>query len=114
MAKQKRQGGWAKRDRWAIALRVSPRVAKWYADRSAEAGRSRNNLLELWLEALPEVMDEFTEYAEIERGRGEGRGRSGSAIVEFFGERFVRKVAHLGLSSKELHAALFEKGVFGG
>src|SRR5665213_585556 len=79
--KRKQRGGWPKRDRAALSLRVEPAVAEWFGVAAQKAGRSGNAMIEAWVSILPAIMNEieadFVDVAlpEIWQSLGLGAGK---------------------------------------
>ncbi len=112
MAKRKRvqRGGWPKRERAAIALRVGPELADWYLRHGRAAGRSRNSLMELWLHVLKDVV----EGQEKNLREWEAQGRKPADVpaglfVKSLGESLAGKMATLGFFPETVRRGLFEE-----
>jgi hypothetical protein len=50
--RKKRRGGWPKRERVPAGLRLSPELGAWLTATAERVGRSRTQLMEMWLDAL--------------------------------------------------------------
>ena len=66
---KKRKSG--KGQRSAILLRLAPDLAEWYTSKARAEGRSRNRLMEMWLEALADVVREAEEWGSDAEAVGE-------------------------------------------
>jgi hypothetical protein len=91
MKSTKPKKGWPQRERASIALKVAPSVADWYADYATKKGRSRNQLMELVLEA---VRDSITDAEQWERDNDPPLD-----VTEAFKTNLVGKLLNVGIAS---------------
>src|ERR1041385_7016664 len=87
--KKLHRGGWPKRERESILIRVEPALGEWLAQRSAHANRSRASLVELWLRALREVAEQIA--------AGTAEGQNVFSVVEDAERLLVERFVQLGV-----------------
>ena len=91
------RGGWPKREREAIALRLDPALAQWFSDAAKEQTRSRNQLIEMSLQVIRNVI--------VQSEAWERQGLSPIYAVDAVGSTFVGEFIRLGLANKFIHEA---------
>ena len=97
-SKSKPPRGTYKRDRAAVAFRLNPLLAEWYATAADKAGCSRNDLMERSLAAIRNVLDDAATW--------EGEGLTPTQASAAVGSAFVAELVRLGLASEVLKESL--------
>ena len=72
-----------------MLLRIDPALRDWFASAAGEQDRSRNQVMERWLQALPDAM------AALESSKG----LDATDVVQVMGQLLVEKMVSLGCAS---------------
>jgi len=99
MAKEKRRGGWPKRSRETLSVRLERGVGFALTLLAEEAGKSRNALIDSWLAALVQVARDME---PDEKGRFQPTARD---CWREFGERLASWAAEDGIRADLREAA---------
>ena len=95
--KNKRRGGWPKRERWEIMVRVAPEVDAWYRAAAEGSSRSKSGLCESVLTVVARAVEKL-----------ESHDAPPEIMVQSVGRAVCVELARLGVLAK-YGAAAFGK-----